>query len=104
VCEDGCDDHRHLLQKATTRPDRSARPVRPEKVLPEIIRRAAAIVNGLLSKNRGNGAVALQVVTAQTEEVVVIRSARVWGKEVFDGQPVGRNYVLQDGDIVELRA
>jgi hypothetical protein len=33
-----------------------------------------------------------------------LRSARVWGKEVFDGQPVGRDYVLQDGDIVELRA
>jgi hypothetical protein len=33
-----------------------------------------------------------------------LRSARVWGKEVFDGQPVGRDYVLHDGDIVELRA
>ena len=33
-----------------------------------------------------------------------LRSARVWGKEVFDGQPVGREYVLRDGDIVELRA
>jgi ribosome-interacting GTPase 1 len=32
-----------------------------------------------------------------------LRSARVWGKEVFDGQPVGRDYELQDGDIVELR-
>ena len=32
-----------------------------------------------------------------------LKSARVWGKEVFDGQPVGRDYVLQDGDIVELR-
>jgi uncharacterized protein len=31
-----------------------------------------------------------------------LRSARVWDKEVFDGQPVGRDYVLQDGDIVEL--
>jgi ribosome-interacting GTPase 1 len=33
-----------------------------------------------------------------------LRSARVWGKDVFDGQPVGRDYVLHDGDIVELRA
>jgi ribosome-interacting GTPase 1 len=33
-----------------------------------------------------------------------LKSARVWGKEVFDGQPVGRDYVLRDGDIVELRA
>ncbi len=33
-----------------------------------------------------------------------LKSARVWGKGVFDGQPVGRDYVLQDGDVVELRA
>jgi ribosome-interacting GTPase 1 len=33
-----------------------------------------------------------------------LRSARVWGKEVFDGQAVGRDYILHDGDIVELRA
>ena len=31
------------------------------------------------------------------------KSARVWGSGAFDGQPVGRDYVLQDGDIVELR-
>jgi ribosome-interacting GTPase 1 len=31
------------------------------------------------------------------------KSARVWGSGVFDGQPVGRDYVLQDGDVVELR-
>jgi hypothetical protein len=33
-----------------------------------------------------------------------LKSARVWGQTVFDGQPVGRDYVLQDGDIVELKA
>jgi hypothetical protein len=33
-----------------------------------------------------------------------LRLARVWGREVFDGQAVGRDYILQDGDIVELRA
>jgi ribosome-interacting GTPase 1 len=33
-----------------------------------------------------------------------LKSARVWGKEVFDGQAVGREYVLQDGDVVELQA
>ncbi len=32
-----------------------------------------------------------------------LRYARIWGKSVFDGQMVQRNYVLQDGDIVELR-
>lgn len=32
-----------------------------------------------------------------------LKSARVWGSSVFDGQPVQRDYVLQEGDIVELR-
>lgn len=32
-----------------------------------------------------------------------LKFARVWGKAVHDGQMVGREYVLQDGDIVELR-
>jgi ribosome-interacting GTPase 1 len=31
------------------------------------------------------------------------KSARVWGVSVFDGQMVQRDYVLQDGDVVELR-
>jgi ribosome-interacting GTPase 1 len=33
-----------------------------------------------------------------------LKSARVWGSSVFDGQLVQRDYQLQDGDIVELRA
>jgi hypothetical protein len=32
-----------------------------------------------------------------------LRSARVWGKGVYDGQLVAREHVLHDGDIVELR-
>jgi len=32
-----------------------------------------------------------------------LKSARVWGKGVHDGQMVGRDYVLHDGDVVELR-
>lgn len=32
-----------------------------------------------------------------------LKSARVWGSSMFDGQMVQRDYVLQDGDIVELR-
>lgn len=29
--------------------------------------------------------------------------ARVWGSGVFDGQSVGREHVLHDGDVVEIR-
>jgi ribosome-interacting GTPase 1 len=32
-----------------------------------------------------------------------LKSARVWGSAEHDGQMVGRDYVLQDGDVVELR-
>ncbi len=32
-----------------------------------------------------------------------LKSARIWGSGVFDGQMVGRDHLLQDGDIVELR-
>ena len=33
-----------------------------------------------------------------------LKSARVWGSSAFGGQMVQRDYVLQDGDIVELKA
>jgi ribosome-interacting GTPase 1 len=32
-----------------------------------------------------------------------LKSARVWGSAAFEGQLVQRDYVLQEGDIVELR-
>ncbi len=32
-----------------------------------------------------------------------MKSARVWGTRVHDGQMVGRDHILSDGDIVELR-
>ncbi len=32
-----------------------------------------------------------------------LKSARVWGSGVFDGQIVGRDHVLHDRDVVELR-
>ena len=33
-----------------------------------------------------------------------LKSVRVWGSAVYDGQMVSRDHVLQDGDVVELRA
>jgi ribosome-interacting GTPase 1 len=33
-----------------------------------------------------------------------LRFARVWGQVKFDGQQVGRDHVLTDGDVVELHA
>jgi len=32
-----------------------------------------------------------------------LKCARVWGRDTFDGQLVDREYVLRDGDVVELR-
>jgi ribosome-interacting GTPase 1 len=32
-----------------------------------------------------------------------LKAAKVWGTDVFDGQMVQRDYVLQEGDIVELQ-
>ncbi len=36
------------------------------------------------------------------EFVEKFRFAKVWGKEVYDGQMIQRDYVLRDGDVVEL--
>jgi ribosome-interacting GTPase 1 len=33
-----------------------------------------------------------------------LKSARIWGSGAFDGQVVGRDHVLEDGDVVELKA
>lgn len=32
-----------------------------------------------------------------------LKAARVWGSAAYDGQMVGRDHVLQEGDVVELR-
>ena len=32
-----------------------------------------------------------------------LKAARVWGSGAFDGQIVGRDHILQDGDVVELQ-
>ena len=31
-----------------------------------------------------------------------LKTARVWGSGVYDGQPVAKDHILEDGDIVEL--
>ena len=31
------------------------------------------------------------------------KAAKVWGTKVFDGQMVQRDYVLQEGDVIELQ-
>jgi ribosome-interacting GTPase 1 len=31
-----------------------------------------------------------------------LKFARIWGKEKYDGQMVPREYILQDGDVIEL--
>ena len=31
-----------------------------------------------------------------------LRFAKIWGKAVFDGQMIQRDYILQDGDVVEI--
>jgi ribosome-interacting GTPase 1 len=33
-----------------------------------------------------------------------VRYARVWGKSGFEGQQVGREHAVEDGDVVELHA
>jgi ribosome-interacting GTPase 1 len=33
-----------------------------------------------------------------------LKYARVWGKSGFDGQHVGRDHPLADGDVIELHA
>jgi ribosome-interacting GTPase 1 len=32
-----------------------------------------------------------------------LKAARVWGSGKFEGQQVQRDYVLHDGDVIELR-
>lgn len=36
--------------------------------------------------------------------VVNLKSARIWGSGTHEGQMVGRDHVLHDGDVVELKA
>jgi ribosome-interacting GTPase 1 len=36
--------------------------------------------------------------------VATLKYARLWGKDEYQGQMVGRDHVLQDGDVIEIHA
>jgi ribosome-interacting GTPase 1 len=36
--------------------------------------------------------------------VAKLKFARLWGKDEYQGQMVGRDHVLEDGDVIELHA
>jgi small GTP-binding protein len=49
------------------------------------------------------GSTILEVAEAVHKELAAsLKFARVWGTETFDGQRVTRDYVVQDGDVIEL--
>ncbi len=52
---------------------------------------------------RKNGTVEQFAGQVHQDFLTNLKSARVWGSATHDGQMVGRDYILQDGDVVELR-
>jgi ribosome-interacting GTPase 1 len=49
------------------------------------------------------GATILDVAeTVHKDIAALLKFARVWGMDTFDGQRVTRDYVVQDGDVIEL--
>lgn len=52
---------------------------------------------------RRGGTVAEFAGQAHRDFLENLATARVWGQGEFDGQPVSRDHVLHDGDVVELR-
>jgi ribosome-interacting GTPase 1 len=49
------------------------------------------------------GQTVADVATLVHKEIAVdLRYARLWGRDTFDGQQVGRDHALADGDVVEL--
>jgi ribosome-interacting GTPase 1 len=51
------------------------------------------------------GATILDVAEAVHKDIAAsLKFARVWGVETFDGQRVTRDYVVQDGDVIELHS
>jgi len=52
---------------------------------------------------RKGGTVEAFAAAVHQDFVQKLTTARVWGSAAFGGQMVGRDHVLQDGDVVELR-
>jgi len=52
---------------------------------------------------RRGGTVAEFAAKVHKDFVKNLKTARVWGTDVHDGQQVGRDHTLHDGDVVELR-
>jgi ribosome-interacting GTPase 1 len=51
------------------------------------------------------GSTILDVAEAVHKDIAAsLKFARVWGAETFDGQRVMRDYVVQDGDVIELHS
>jgi uncharacterized protein len=51
------------------------------------------------------GATILDVAEAVHKDIAAsLKFARVWGADTFDGQRVTRDYVVQDGDVIELHS
>ena len=49
-----------------------------------------------------NGATVLDAARGLHKDFAEFKFARIWGPEWHDGQPVGRNDVIYDGDVVEF--
>jgi hypothetical protein len=94
----------------------SARTGRNLEALPDMIYRHAGIIR-VYSKMRGKDpdltapfVVARESTLEQLagkihkDFVKNLKFAKIWGNSVFDGQMVQRDYILQDGDVVEIHA
>jgi ribosome-interacting GTPase 1 len=51
------------------------------------------------------GATVLEAAEAIHKDFVArLKYARLWGRDEYQGQMVGRDHVLEDGDVLELHA
>ena len=50
---------------------------------------------------RGSTVVAVAA-TVHKDFATHLKFARIWGTEKYDGQMVQRDYIVQEGDVIEL--